>query len=113
MTEAEKNKLRNGLIKCFGEVILTIDVTLQNSEDNEALFDDDNSHVCRFDVWDGFAYCYDHNGHEYSAIFPKRSFGTLCQDFSNKIREYLSLDEKTPIDPVHIFEVYGKFKKVK
>lgn len=71
------------------------------------VFHDDCKRVMEFDIFDGFAYCPDFEGHEYYMDFPKTQFIKMAKQMEKNIREYINLDEHEPIKESHILMSYN------
>lgn len=109
MNNEEKELLKADLSKIYGKVFVTTEITMVD----DALGDNEE-HTLTFDVWDGFAYCYDYEGHEYCLYFPQRKLISMSTDMQNNIRNYVGLSKETIIDPIHILQTYNhRLVKVK
>lgn len=100
LTKAEIEKMYG---KCFANIELTID---------DDLFNDGKEHKLNIDVYDGFAYCPDHEGEEYFLQYPQLGFIKISDKMQETIREYNEMDDKAEITPVEVIATYGKLYKV-
>ena len=64
-----------------------------------------------FDIFDGFAYCYDYLGEEYKMEYPKLSLIKVAKEMGETIRKHVNLDEKADIEPIHILMTYNQLSK--
>lgn len=72
------------------------------------VFGDNRKRVLEFDIFDGFAYCFDNKTEkEYFMIYPRKEFIKLSKDMENNVREYLELDEHEPLQEVHLLASYN------
>lgn len=74
---------------------------------SDEILGDNKKHIMEFDIFDGFAYCADYNGKEYYMTFPKKEFVKLSKEIEKSAREYLSLDEHTPLTEQHLLASYN------
>ena len=111
MTQEEKKQLMDIFShkSMYGNVIMTSDIVLND----EPVFGDKKNHTLEFEIWDGMAYCFDHEGHEYIMTYPKKSIINLSTDMSNAIRQHLELSDDDKIEVVHILMTYNKLSKVR
>ena len=63
----------------------------------------------RFEIYDGFAYCPDHDGDEYCLIYPKIEFVEKSGELRDEIRRYIGLEES---DEITIFEILQTFNEM-
>lgn len=109
MSTEEKEALRDIFSRktMYGDLICTTEVVLADAK----VFGDNTARKLEFDVWDGFAYCYDYLGKEYKMEYPKKSLINMATEMAKTIREHLSLDEKERIEPVHILMTYNQLSE--
>ena len=62
----------------------------------------------KFTIFDGFAYCPDFNGKEYTLTFPKLEFIEDSIDMQKQIREKLNLDDSDKISALSILQVFNE-----
>lgn len=75
---------------------------------SDNIFGDKKKRILEFDIFDGFAYCFDEKSkQEYYMIFPRKAFIALSKDMENNVREYLELDEHEPLQEVHLLASYN------
>lgn len=74
---------------------------------DEKVFGDSEEHVLTVDVFDGLAYCPDHNGKEYWLSFPKKKFVTSFDEMEKTVRSFHNLEEGEEITEVHIMAAYS------
>jgi len=74
----------------------------------DPLLGDDKKHILDFDVYDGFAICPDYKGKSYYMTFPKLEFMKLASNIEKDAREYLELDEHTPLKVEHVLVAYNR-----
>lgn len=72
---------------------------------------DNKQHLVEFDIFDGFAYCHDFNGHEYYMMYPRKEFIKLSNEMEKTIREYLELDKQHIIGETEILVSYNTLFK--
>ncbi|MBR6517609.1 MAG: hypothetical protein IKT40_12330 [Bacilli bacterium] len=74
----------------------------------DTIFGDNRKRVLEFDIFDGFAYCFDEKTKkEYYMTYPRKAFISLSKDMEKSVRDYLELDEHEPIKEVHLLASYN------
>ena len=63
-----------------------------------------------FEVFDGFAYCENYYGNEYTLSFPQVEFVNKSSEIQDKIREYLGMKED---EQITIFEILQSFNEMR
>ena len=65
----------------------------------------------KFEVYDGFAYCPDYAGHEYSLIYPKVEFINKSDEMQAEIRRYMNLTDEQDITIYEILQTFNEMTK--
>lgn len=110
MTQEEIEVLKSALSNknMFGELLMNIDVEFIDQE----VFGDKQTHTLNFDVWDGYAYCYDYEGKEYEMTYPKKSLINLSPEMTKTIKTNCELGDDDKIEIIHILTTYNVLKCV-
>ena len=75
---------------------------------SDEIFGDKKKRVLEFDIFDGFAYCFDEKTNkEYYMVYPRKAFISLSKEMENNVREYLELGEHEPLQEVHLLASYN------
>lgn len=75
---------------------------------SDEIFGDKKKRVLEFDIFDGFAYCFDEKTNkEYYMVYPRKAFISLSKEMESNVREYLELDEHEPLQEVHLLASYN------
>ena len=74
----------------------------------DPIFGDNKKHILEFDLFDGFAICPNYNGKMYFMEYPKLEFMKLAKNIEQNAREYLELDEHTPLTTEHVLMAYNR-----
>lgn len=77
---------------------------------SDEIFGDTEKHILEFDIFDGFAYCPNHNGKEYFMNYPKKKFVEDSTTMSKEVRDFMELDEHEPITEKASLASYYKLK---
>ena len=62
-----------------------------------------------FEVYDGFAYCENYYGNEYTLTFPMVEFVNKSNEIQDRIKEYLGMKED---EPITVFEILQSFNEI-
>lgn len=73
----------------------------------DPILGDNKKHILEFDVFDGFAICPNYNGKTYFMQYPKLEFMKIAKKIEENAREYLELDEHTPLTVEHVLTAYN------
>lgn len=73
-------------------------------------FGDDKPHNLVFDIFDGFAYCHNYKGKEYTMSFPREILIKDAKGMQKNIREALNLSDEEAIVAQNILAVYFQLK---
>lgn len=83
-------------------------VSKQRIKLSDPIFGDDEKHVLDFDLFDGFAVCPNYKGKMYIMEYPKLEFMKIAKNIEQNAREYLELDEHTPLTIEHCLMAYNR-----
>lgn len=61
-----------------------------------------------FEIYDGFAYCPNFNGHEYTIKYPKLDFIEKSIEMQERIRKYLSLNKDEKISVIDVLQTLNE-----
>ena len=73
----------------------------------DPILGDNKKHILKFDLFDGFAFCPDYNGKSYFMVYPKLEFMKIAKEIEKEAREYLELDEHTPLSVENVLVAYN------
>lgn len=65
----------------------------------------------KFEVYDGFAYCPDYRGNEYTLIYPKVEFVNKSDEMQAEIRRYMNLPDDANITIYEILQTFNEMTK--
>ena len=60
-----------------------------------------------FEIYDGYAYCPEHKGHEYSMEYPRIELIEKSKEFQSDIRAWVGLDEDAQITIYDIMQTFN------
>lgn len=78
---------------------------------DKGVFGDEKKHILECDIFDGFAYCADHEGSEYWIDFPKVNLYKLATSMAKHVREYMNLSDTDEIKVEHSLASYATIHK--
>lgn len=64
-----------------------------------------------FEIYDGLAYCPNHNGDEYVMKYPKLEFIEDSVEMQEEIRKYLKLDDQAKISVLDVLQTFNELDK--
>ena len=79
---------------------------------NEKVFGTKKPQILVFDIFDGFAYCYEHNGKEYAMKYPTTDFIKKSKEFTDSIRSENPDMKIEDISVQDIIKTYGALQCV-
>lgn len=89
--------------KLFGRKIATYDIRFPNYKA-----------PLKFDLYDGFAYCENYNGHEYTLDYPKLELVKQAKELSDDVIRVINTMSKEPhietVDDITVTHVMIAFK---
>ena len=100
--------MTNYSIKDFEKATQSKFVSSQKIKLADPIFGDNKQHILQFDIFDGFAICPDYNGKTYFMEYPKLEFMKIAKEIEDNAREYLELDEHTPLKEEHVLIAYNR-----
>lgn len=97
---AKERISREDLELLFGKMVAEKELTILGFKNKLA-----------FEVYDGFAYCPDYRGSEYTLIFPKVEFVNKSDEMQKEIRRYMNLAEGADITIYEIMQTFNEMTK--
>ena len=64
-----------------------------------------------FEIYDGLAYCENHDGDEYVMKYPKLEFIDDSVEMQSEIRKYLKMDEDAKISVLDVLQTFNELDK--
>ena len=102
LTIEEVEKMTNS------KYVVTSKLKLRDKE----IFGDNKYRTIEFQVFDGFAYCADFEGHSYCMTFPRKDFVRMSKELSNNLRAFLKIETNEPLNELQILSGYYKLHKI-
>jgi hypothetical protein len=74
----------------------------------DPILGDNDKHILEFDIFDGFAVCPNYKGKMYYMTFPKLEFMKIASNIEKQAKEFLEIDEHTPLKVEDVLVAYNK-----
>jgi hypothetical protein len=105
----EKNRLSIEELEkmTHSDLVCTMTIVVNNDILGKLIFDDNKNHDMTFDVFDGFAYCFDDiNKKEYYMLYPKLELVGRSKAMQKSIRDYMELSDDNEIKVTDVMTSY-------